>query len=103
MVGDTRVDVAGLRELGGRLRVVGEAAGHDLAAATGRLTGPAGAGGGTWATDAALRAAAAGWQDYLREVTTRVDRAATALVDAAQGYRAADDRAAGRVGGRPYQ
>ncbi len=86
------VDPGRLRGIGARLRATVEETGRNVDAVAAQLSFGGSAG---WATPAAARAAATGWQDQLRGYRQRAGAAAQSLVDAADAYEASD-RAAQR-------
>ena len=92
-----RVDVPVLRGLGSAVQAEAAQLVRDVTTATGGALGltpgPALTG---WASAAALAGAARGWQDFLTGLAGRIGQAGQALVQAAENYRASDDRAAGR-------
>jgi hypothetical protein len=97
MVDGMRIAVPGLRGLGGQLRHVADNAARNISSTAGHLAALDGVGGARWATFAATRTAAAGWQEYLRGYVSRLDEAAQGLLDAANNYASADADAARRA------
>lgn len=77
----------------------GEELGRNVAAVAGQLSSAGGPGAG-WATSAALTSAGQGWRDFLDGLAGRTAQAGRSLITAADNYRASDQRAAGRHGGR---
>lgn len=103
MVDETRVDVPELDALGRRLQATAEQASRNVAAAQGGLAPRNAPSPGPWATDVAIRAAAAGWQDYLRGYLARVQQAAASLIAAADSYRSSDERSQRGLTGPRYE
>jgi hypothetical protein len=101
MTGPLRVDVPVLREFGAAVQADGAGLARDVSAAGGALGLPPGPAPTGWASAAALPGAARGWQDFLAGLAGRTTSAGRALMQAAENYRASDDRAAGR-GGRGW-
>lgn len=94
-----RVDVAGLRAVGGEVLDQADELTRNVTQATGRLAPGAGPGVAGWAAFAALQTADKGWTQFLTGLSGRTARAGQSLIDAADAYQRADDRAARRHGG----
>jgi hypothetical protein len=98
-----RVDVSGLRALGGSIVQEGDELKRDLDAVTGQLAPGAGPGVEGWAAFASLGGAARGWTDFLSGLSGRVQAAGQSVVKAADDYRGVDDRASQRHGRVQYR
>lgn len=95
-----RVDVAGLRSLGGEVLGHGEALRRAVGAIAGGTASPSGPELAGWVTSAAVQAASQGWAEFLTGLAGRTSGAGQALIDAADGYQGVDERAAHRHAGR---
>ena len=93
MLEGLRVDLQALRSLGEHVVVVGEDLGRNVSGVHGRL-GPPNPGG--LPAVSVAQAAAEGWAAALVGVAGRVRQSGVAVTQAANGYQAADERAAGR-------
>ncbi len=93
-----RVDLASLRTLGGEVLALGDKVKGDTAAVSGRLVPPAGPGVAGWSAFSAVSGASSGWHEYLAGLAGRLEQAGQALIDAANNYSAADERATSRHG-----
>ncbi|MEO3743051.1 hypothetical protein [Plantactinospora sp. B5E13] len=91
-----RVNVPGLRSLGGEIVGHGTELRSDVRSVEGRLV--PGAGGAGWATAEATQRAADGWESYLNGLGGRIEASGQSLIDAANNYTASDDRAGQRQG-----
>lgn len=93
------VNTVELRKLGTRVGQLADAVTRTVTDAVPRLA-PAGAKGSPWALLAQTDATATGWSTYLTGLAKRVDDAGQSLLDIAELYRSADERAADRHGPR---
>jgi hypothetical protein len=93
------VNTVELLNLGVRVGQLGDAVTRTVAEALPRLA-PAGAKGSPWALLAQADATATGWSQYLTGLARRVKEAGQSLMDTADMYQAADERAADRHGPR---
>jgi hypothetical protein len=91
-----RVNVPGLRTLGGEIIGHGAELKRNVQAVTGQLKPPAGANG--WASAGAAAKAADGWESYLNGLAGRIEASGQSLIDAANNYQGSDDRAGQRSG-----
>jgi len=91
-----RVNVPGLRSLGGEIVGHGAELTRNVRSVEGQLV-PGGAASG-WATADAARRASDGWETYLTGLAGRIEAAGQSLIDAANNYQGSDERAGQRHG-----
>ncbi|GAB2963155.1 hypothetical protein GCM10027280_60020 [Micromonospora polyrhachis] len=96
-----RVNIPGLRALGGEVVGHGAALKRDVTAVVGQLAPGPGPGVAGWAAFAALGKAAAGWNDFLTGLGSRMEDTGGKIIDAANQYQATDERAGQRNQVRP--
>ncbi|MDW5323949.1 hypothetical protein [Plantactinospora sp. KLBMP9567] len=99
MTQPVRVNVPGLRTVGGEIVGHGTELKRNVTAVEGQLVPPGGPGVNGWATlDAATRASD-GWEAYLNGLGGRIEAAGQSLIDSADNYQGSDQRAGQRHGG----
>lgn len=99
MTEPVRVDVPGLRTLGGEILGHGTELKRDVGTVEGKLVPPVGPGVNGWTSLDATVQASQGWEAYLNGLGGRIEASGQSLIDAANNYQGSDDRAGQRQGG----
>ncbi|MEQ4305430.1 hypothetical protein ABNF97_29305 [Plantactinospora sp. B6F1] len=99
MTQPVRVNVPGVRTVGGEIVSHGTELKRNVAAVEGQLVPPAGPGVKGWATLDAVTKASDGWEAYLKGLGGRIEASGQSLIDSANNYQSSDERAGQRYGG----